>query len=271
MQPIFRWAGSKRKLIPVLETMLPENLERYIEPFCGSACLFFKVGNLKSGVLSDINPYLINAYEFIKKSPEKLYIESSKISTNKETYLEIRELFNKSSDPFNQAVYFTYLNRNCFNAVYRTNLKGEFNVPMGSRTGRLPSLEVFLEASKKLENVDLLCSDFSEALKSPKEGDFYYLDPPYSTRGKKSIGEYGPGSFCDSDIGRVIQSLDDIDKSGAKFVMSFKDSPNLTDHISDSYNLSRLKVDRHVAGFSKFRGKAREILVHNMNDAEASY
>ena len=263
MKPIFRWAGSKRKLLPIIKNEMPDQFERYVEPFCGSACLFFELNNIDSAVLSDINPDLINAYRQIRRSPKKIYELCASISRDKDTYYQVRSKVNLTKKPSDRAVNFIYLNRNCFNGVYRTNKNGVFNVPFGSRTGSLPSINRFKSAAKKLKCVELFCKDFAEIIKLAQKGDFFYLDPPYSVRGKKSQGEYGPDSFCDEDLRQLIDSLKFLDAKGVKFILSYKHDDNLIENTSNFTKTIFLQVDRHVAGFAKHRNKADEILIKN--------
>lgn len=259
---IFRWAGSKRKLLPVLMKNIPNDYSRYIEPFCGSACLFFAI-NPKRALLSDINTDLIHTFKQIKRTPKKIAQAVSCIPVEKEAYNEIRKQKSEDLDAFDRAVRFTYLNRNCFNGVYRTNQRGEFNVPMGTRTGDVPDETRFVRCSQALKNATLISSDFEKLVNKIQKNDFVYLDPPYAKKDYKGRGEYGPGAFQYSDIERMIDFLHIIDQKKATFLFSYAYDEELIQKIPDKWCWKSLSVSRHVAGFSKHRGKVSEILVSN--------
>lgn len=263
MKPIFRWAGSKRKLLQMIKSEMPCSYKRYVEPFCGSACLFFDLNTVNAAILSDINPDLINAYKQIRRTPKAIHERCAIIPRDKDQYYQIRSELNINKRVTERAVDFIYLNRNCFNGVYRTNRDGIFNVPFGSRTGSLPNLDRFISASKKLKCAEIFCSDYTKIVDMAKKDDFFYLDPPYSVRGKRSQGEYGPNSFNDDNIEKLVNSLMLLDKVGAKFILSYKLDPFVIEKVSSFSDVIYLEVDRHVAGFAKHRNKADEILVKN--------
>lgn len=259
---IFRWAGSKRKLLPVLIQNVPAQYERYVEPFCGSACLFFALKPSKA-LLSDINTELIHTFEEIKKAPLELAKAVGKIAVHKDTYNEIRKQKPEELENFERAVRFTYLNRNCFNGVYRTNQKGEFNVPMGTRTGDVPDESRFIRCAEALENAVLLSKDFESLLNEIQKNDFVYLDPPYAKKGYKGRGEYGPGAFQYEDIERMLSFLQIINDKGAFFLFSYAYDEDLISQIPQKWYWTSLSVNRHVAGFSQHRGRVQEILISN--------
>lgn len=259
---VFRWAGSKRKLLPVLMKNIPNEYERYVEPFCGSACLFFAI-NPHKALLSDINEDLIRTFKQIKKAPKKIAKAVSEISVEKDIYNEIRKQKSEELKDFERAVRFTYLNRNCFNGVYRTNQKGEFNVPMGTRTGEVPDESRFIRCSQALKNAELVNKDFESLINEIQKGDFVYLDPPYAKKGYKGRGEYGPGAFQYEDIERMLSFLHTIDQNEATFLFSYAYDEDLINALPKYWYWNSLSVNRHVAGFSKHRGKVDEILVSN--------
>lgn len=260
---IIRWAGSKRKLIPQLKELSPKCFDRYIEPFCGSACFFFQEVDVENIILSDLNEELINALKVLRTSPIKLHKECISIPKNEESYYRIRSIKISQLSKFDKAVRFFYLNKYGFNGVYRTNKKGEYNVPMGKNTGNFAPLDFFTEAAKKLKGVKLASSDFVKSCKLPREGDFFYLDPPYYSRSTKCKGEYGTGSFTDDDQIRLVEYLETIHKKGAKFMLSYKDSPEVLEKLQTYCYVKHILVDRHVAGFAKHRGQANEVLIRN--------
>lgn len=259
-KPLIRWAGSKRKLLPELLCRVPEDFDRYIEPFCGSACLFFELSD-KKAILSDINDELINSYKQLKIDRgirEKLVA----LPATEHQYYKLRELNQDELSRNERAVRFLYLNRYCFNGIYRTNSSGKFNVPIGSRTGGFPSQERFEAVRKKLMKARLMTADYKKVLKQVQKGDFVYMDPPYS-KSEKFTGEYGVGSFNVSKLPEFITILDDIHEKGAKFLFSYRSCKDTAEKLNEKYRVERVRVMRHIAGFKTEWNEVEEILVRN--------
>lgn len=259
-KPLIRWAGSKRKLLPELLSRIPEGYDRYIEPFCGSACLFFELDAPKA-ILSDINEELINAYKYLKKdkSFRELLVD---LPVNKETYYHFRELIPSELGKSERAVRFFYLNRYCFNGIYRTNRSGKFNVPMGNRTGGFPGQETFDIARKKLFKARLISADYKKILNEVQAGDFVYMDPPYS-KSDKFTGEYGVGSFNGSMLSGFLEDLYMIDSKKAKFLFSYRACKETADKLEERFLVERVRVMRHISGFKTEWNEVEEILVRN--------
>ena len=158
-RPLLRWAGSKRRLVPTLQSIQPTEWNRYVEPFVGSACLFFAL-RPSSAILGDRNEHLINAYEILRQHPRLLARQIHALSQSSDEYYRVRAIPFGTLNDFDRAVHFIYLNRLCFNGVYRTNRKGEFNVPVGSNTGGIPSERHFYRCSLALRNAVLNAGDF---------------------------------------------------------------------------------------------------------------
>lgn len=259
-KPLIRWAGSKRKLLPILKEHLPTTYSRYIEPFCGSASLFFDIPQTKA-LLSDINEELINALIEIKRDP---FIRDKLISipSNKDEYYRIREIQPETLNSSERAIRFLYLNRHCFNGVYRTNKNGKFNVPIGTKTGQFPKQETFDSARKKLENADLIVADYKTTLSELASGDFIYIDPPYSKSGRFT-GEYGVGSFDSSELPVFFEILDEINNSDAKFLFSYRACESTIQELSEKYTVLTIPVKRHISGFKDSWNTVQEIIVKN--------
>lgn len=262
LDPLIRWAGSKKKLIPLLKANTPKTFNKYIEPFCGSACLYFNLRPAKA-VLSDINKELIVSYKTIKKDSKKIAARLLGVEKCKTEYLRLRELDPNTLDEIERSYRFIYLNRFCFNGVYRTNREGKFNVPMGSKTGNLPTSAKILDCAQALKGASLIYGDFKKTLKYIERGDFVYIDPPYTKEGAKNRGEYGHGSFDYQDIPTLISYLEKIDEIGAYFLLSYSCDSALLDLLPGRWRKLELSVDRHVAGFKQHRSIAKEILVAN--------
>jgi DNA adenine methylase len=258
--PIFRWAGSKRKLLDAIVSRVPPTYSRYVEPFAGSACLFFAL-RPPAAILNDLNQELIATYSTIRKHPRLVHRAAANWPGTKEFYYQIRDGF-QPTDSIVAAARFAYLNRYCFNGVYRANRKGEFNVPMGTQTGDFPPLTSFYRCSIALRKAELRAKDFDECLMNVREDDFVYLDPPYAKQHGRFRGEYGYGAFKASDIDRLLQSLRRIDQAGAKFLLSYSYCREIRPALA-RWQYKVVLVRRHVAGFAEDRGRVREVLVAN--------
>jgi DNA adenine methylase len=260
-----RWAGSKRQLVPLLSSCWPGDDYRYIEPFMGSACVFFSISPPRA-LLSDLNAELIGMFESVRQAPEAVYSSLLSIPMGAESYYTIRKMDPNLLIPTDRAARFLFLNRFCFNGLYRTNLKGEFNVPFASsRTGGYPSWDEFSLASNRLKNVDIRCGDFASILASEvKDGDFVYLDPPYAVQNTRIFSQYGPQTFGLNDLERLRETLIKIDSSGALFLLSYADCDEAK-HFFRDWPTTNVEVQRNIAGFAKHRRRAAEILVSNFD------
>lgn len=261
LSPILRWAGSKRQLLPTLTANAPDQFGAYIEPFAGSACFFFALQPARA-VLGDFNTELIDAYQIIADAPRTVARALSKMPTEPEFYYELRARDVPSLSRISRAARFVYLNRFCFNGVYRTNREGAFNVPRGKKTGSLPTTESLQAAAKVLKNAKLVCGDFENTLKHAKRGDFVYMDPPYRLDETRMRGEYGYGAFSSCDLERLEAALVQLDRRGVKFLLSYKYRRSFHRSMQRWCMLTQL-VRRHVGGFSDRRSKVRELLVAN--------
>ena len=261
-RPILRWAGSKRKLLPSLVGAMPKQFGRYIEPFAGSACLFFAV-NPKSAILGDINAELLDTYVALREHPRLVARAVHAMPKTEAHYYRLRREEPRNLSPVNRAARFIYLNRHCFNGVYRTNQRGAFNVPRGRRTGAIPSEAKFVRCARALKRAVVRPGDFESCLRDLKPNDFVYLDPPYATESRPIAGEYGYGCFDGTDHPRLAAWLKKIDDAGARFLLSYSDCADLHERFRKAWICNRFLVHRHVAGFAKHRGQAAEILVSN--------
>jgi DNA adenine methylase len=263
-KPILRWAGSKRKLVPTLLRLLPRDYDRYFEPFVGSACLFFALRPARA-VLGDINAELMLTYETIRSHPIHVARGVLSLKNDASTYYRLRATPPDTLRAMDRAVRFVYLNRHCFNGVYRINRKGQFNVPRGSRTGHVPSYEAFHQCAKSLKSAELLAVDFEECLKHVRKRDFVYLDPPYGSTTRKTSGEYGYDCFGETDLPRLLRVLHHIDRVGARFLLSYR-AVSVIPKLPNSWHRSFVRVRRHVAGFVKDRNTVSEMLLSNFRD-----
>lgn len=259
--PVFRWAGSKRQLVPTLIANAPDAFGAYIEPFAGSACLFFAL-QPERAVLGDFNTALIGAYRVIATAPRAVARVLSAMPTDPAFYYELRSGDAASLSRVERAARFIYLNRFSFNGVYRTNLEGGFNVPRGKKTGSLPTAESLVAVAKTLKNATFVCGDFEKTLRHAKWGDFVYMDPPYRLDETRMRGEYGYGAFSSADLERLAAALVTLDRRGVKFLLSYKYRREFQRSMQGWSLLTQL-VRRHVGGFTDRRSKVRESLVAN--------
>jgi DNA adenine methylase len=261
-KPFLRWAGSKRKQIDRLLNFWRGSHSGYVEPFAGSACLFFALGP-KRAVLGDSNNELIEVFRVVRDAPDRLYRRLSRLTRDIDTYLRWRELNPKSLDRDTRALRFLYLNRNCFNGIYRTNAQGKFNVPMGSKLSAYFTHGELLQCSELLRHAKFVAGDFSKTLEHVQPGDLVYLDPPYAVTSRRIFREYGKKIFDTSDIARLSQALNGIQKKGADFVVSYADCKEAR-QLASNWNSARMPVRRHIAGFAKDRRNSYEWLISNM-------
>jgi DNA adenine methylase len=259
--PLLRWAGSKKKLLPLLVQAAPKDMGRYIEPFAGSAVLFLKLAPDRA-ILSDINRDLIETYQTVCQSPDEVWRRAAAWPTTEEEYYRVRGMQISRLSQIGKAARFIYLNRFCFNGVYRTNAKGQFNVARGKGHLSLPSREQFRMFASRLQAADLKCTDFRSTVVRARDGDFIYLDPPYAPTGGRDRGEYGLGSFKNADLDRLAAALHAAASRGAKILLSYADQPSVTE-LFRGWHVHRLEVTRNVCGFTDARRRAREVLISN--------
>lgn len=259
-----RWAGSKRQLVPKLSSFWNESYLRYIEPFAGSSVLFFNISPSRA-ILSDINSELTLTYNEIKNNLEEVLGVLRKINIGKEEYLRLREINPVDLSNHYRAARFIYLNRFCFNGLYRTNRKGEFNVPYGGtsqKCGSLPSDDLFIACSKILQNAEIINCDFEVTLEKAVEGDFVYLDPPYSVKNNRVFIEYSPSTFSIDSVNKIKDWISILDRKGVKFLLSYAESEE-SEYLKRGFSWEIVEVKRNIAGFYSDRKIANEILIYN--------
>lgn len=264
--PLFRWAGSKKKLLSELHPFwLQSKAKRYIEPFVGSAQLFFKI-KPQEAILGDVNQNLINAYKTLQSNPHELFDILNRLKRDKATYYQIRSNGLNLQNPIENAAHFIYLNKLCFNGLYRTNLRGgEFNVPFSATAGaHFPSEEELIQYSQFLSDVSFICGDFETIVRNnARKGDFVYLDPPYAIANKKIFAQYGPNTFGYNDINRLILLLQDLDCQGVHFLLSYAYDDEIKDLLS-AWPIKIVSAQRNIAGFCHKRRLASEMIISNI-------
>ncbi|MDQ0011542.1 DNA adenine methylase [Luteibacter jiangsuensis] len=264
--PLLRWAGSKQRLVPRLAEYWNTSFKRYLEPFTGSAALFFHL-DPKRACLNDINEQLIECYEELANDPDALHRRVTAISSTEEKYYVIRALDPKVLTSAERAARFIYLNRHCFNGIYRTNSDGKFNVPYGAaKAGAVPTIEKFRDCARAIARAQLTSLDFDTFLKkNVKSGDFVYLDPPYAVANRRIFRQYDKHSFGIEDVERLQNCLELIDSRGASFVVSYALSAEIKP-IVQQWGARRVTAQRNVAGFAEHRRKAVEVIITNIKE-----
>lgn len=257
-----RWAGSKRKLLPRLLENLPERFDRYVEPFAGSACLFFAL-RPEQAVLGDINKDLINTYIEVRDRVEEVIRRLNRLRRGESHYYRMRAIDPDSLPKPDRAARFIYLNRFCFNGLYRTNLKGQFNVPYGGeRSGQIPSAEFLRECAVALHGTTLMASPFEETMSIVRQGDFVYLDPPYCIRSRRVFNEYSNAAFGSEQLLALRGDLERLDQMGVPFLVSYGYSREALE-LGHGFSCRQMLVQRQIAGFAADRRKSREIVITN--------
>jgi DNA adenine methylase len=278
--PILKWVGGKRSLLKEIDQLLPEPKRdgTYFEPFLGAgAVLFSRVGEYKL-VGSDTNSELVNLYSVIKKSPEKLIAELETYPNDKDFFYQLRNMDRvdgwKSVSELKKAARILYLNKTCFNGLYRVNSRGEFNVPFGNyrRPNIVDSERIFNLSSmlnEKLQNqenrIAIHEEDFSDVLKKAVEGDVVYFDPPYDPVSETSsftgYSSLGFGSFDQKRLRDICVAL--VTENRAKVVVSNSATEQIQNLYSEPglFNLKKVSAARSVAAKSSSRTPAQEFLI----------
>lgn len=265
-----RWAGSKKQLLDTLSccwhasTSSSQSTGRYIEAFSGSAALFFRL-KPESALLVDVNLDLQHCMRRVRNFPRKVSEALQKMQCSEPEYYRIRAQTKEELSADEWAARFIFLNRNCFNGLYRTNLQGHFNVPYGgNRSGGLPTQQTLVDASRILKKAILLEGDFAEQLK-PRvtKGDFVYLDPPYAQRNVNLDNQYGPDVFGIQDITRLAELAEQINAKKGHFVISYAACDEIK-HIAKTWHSIEVTVQRTIAANVANRRPAKEVLITNI-------
>lgn len=270
MKPILKWVGGKTQLLEEIKARLPKKYKDYYEAFTGGGAVIFNL-TPKNAHLNDFNAELVNLYEVIKKEPLKLIKELSKHLNEKDYFYKIREFdrnkdfYNKLS-PVEKASRMIYLNKTCFNGLYRVNSKGEFNTPFGKYKNPLICDESNIKAISQYfneSNVEITNLDFEEALKNAKAGDFVYLDPPYDPlTSTASFTSYNASGFSRDEQIRLKNVCDDLNKRGVKWMLSNSATSFIIELYKD-YKIDIVKAKRCINSKGDARGDVEEVLVRN--------
>lgn len=291
LKPFVKWVGGKGQLIGELMKMLPENgekaLSKYCEPMVGGGALFFSVltkCRFAQLYISDINAELINVYRVIKgdveslieklRQMQKLFLSMDE-KGRKAYYYSVRDRFNgtelNGATATEKAACFIFLNKTCFNGLYRVNRKGQFNVPMGAyKNPMICDEENLRNIHGALQNVTIECGDYSLSERFIDENTFVYLDPPYRPLSETSaFTSYTSDAFDDGEQLRLAKFIDELNARGAKIVLSNSDPKNADpddaffDDLYRGYSIKRVSASRMINSKADSRGKINELLICN--------
>ena len=289
-KPFVKWVGGKTQLLNEIKNTLPNHFGQkqitYIEPFVGGGAVLFWIlqqyPNIERAVINDINQELICTYNEIKNNVESLIAELFKIQSaylglteesRKDFYLSKRSLFNsKHISPIETAALFIFLNKTCFNGLYRVNSKGEFNVPHGKyKNPRICDEDNLIAVSRILQRVDIICGDFAKTKCFAGPYSLYYIDPPYKPlTATSSFTSYAKGGFDDNEQIRLRDFCNDISKKGALFIASNSDPKNIDpketffDTIYNKFMIKRVSASRMINSDASGRGSISELMISNV-------
>lgn len=265
-KPFVKWAGGKRQLVDILLSNVPPSFNRYFEPFVGGGALLFELQPQKA-VISDINEELINAYQVIKDNVEELINSLKKHKNTKEYYYAIRAINPKTLTPVERASRFIYLNKTCFNGLYRENSKGQFNVPFGRyKNPKICDEENLRAVSEFLNKIEItiLNCDYKMTCEMAKSGDFVYLDPPYYPISKTaSFTKYNKNDFSEKDQIELSEIFKELDRKGC-YVMLSNSNTEFIKKLYANYRIQEIKANRFINCKANRRGKSNiEVLITN--------
>lgn len=290
LKPFVKWVGGKGQLVEQLEKLLYDDkrkLSKYAEPMVGGGALLFNMLSkctFEEVYVSDINAELINAYQVVKNDVENLISKLNEMQMvflpmddngRKYFYYTVREKFNSTAlnteNATDKAAQFIFLNKTCFNGLYRVNKKGQFNVPMGAyKNPTICDDENLRNIHEALQNVTIVCGDYTQSATFIDDKTFVYIDPPYRPISQTSaFTSYNIDAFDDNEQIRLAKFINDINAAGAKIVLSNSDPKNVNedddffDDLYKNYTIKRIEANRAINSKGDKRGKINELLIYN--------
>lgn len=257
-KPFLKWVGGKRSILPLLLERVPKDYTTYHEPFLGGGALFFAV-QPEAAYLSDVNLHLVLAYKAIRDDVERLIelLKQHNAKHSKAYYLKARKRLSTEENGTEIAALLIYLNKTCFNGLYRVNKSGEFNVPMGDYKEPPILDEATLRADHQaLHGAKVSCQDFGKI--RPSKNAFFYLDPPYH----ETYDGYNGNGFGDDKHRELAEFCHKIDAVGGYFMLSNSDTPFVRT-LYKKYHIEQVSASRSVSCKAHQRGKENELLIRN--------
>ena len=297
-KPFIKWVGGKTQLLEQLDAQLPANFSdwddvTYIEPFVGGGAMLFymlqQYPNIRHAIINDVNPDLTTCYQTVRDMPEELITSLMEIQdaynaleteeARRDFFLTVRDRYNeKNLEPLENTTKFFFLNRTCFNGLYRVNRKGMFNVPFGKYTNPQICVPMTIRRdSELLQNVEILTGDFEATFDYAQGNTLFYFDPPYRPLSDtSSFNDYAKEAFNDDAQIRLKEFCDHINEAGFNFMLSNSDckgkneKDNFFDVLYGDYYIERVWASRSINSNPNKRGKLTEILVHNYEATKAN-
>ncbi|MFZ2193734.1 MAG: DNA adenine methylase [Candidatus Moraniibacteriota bacterium] len=272
-RPFLKWVGGKAQLLSQFEQYYPKDFNNYFEPFIGGGALFFNLSPTKAHI-NDVNATLISTYKNIKNKPEEVMKILKKLENEykngneenqKELFYKIRDKFNNTSNTeLKKSAYLIFLNKTCFNGMYRENSKGGFNTPFGkAKNPTILDRENILLVSKVLKHTKLTSVSFEKAVAEAKKGDFVYFDPPYHPLTETAkFTSYHKDSFTKEDQLKLRNVFDELDKRGCYVMLSNSHTPFINE-IYKKYRRETVMANRAINCKASGRGKIKELLILN--------
>lgn len=300
-KPFLKWAGGKSQLIPELSSRLPKAIidegviNSYIEPFVGGGAFFFYLKSkyqINKAYLFDINKELIVCYKVLQSNPKELITHLTTLEMEykdknederRDYYYKIREKYNFQINTFDynnygtswieRAAFMIFLNRTCFNGLFRQNRNGEFNVPYGRyKNPKICDIDNIKKVNLALRNTDIICGDFSKSIKYVDYRSLVYFDPPYRPLNPtSSFTSYSKEEFTDEDQKRLAEFYKELDKKGAYLILSNSDpknqdpNDNFFDDLYKGFVIERVNAKRLINCDPNRRGEIKELIIRNFN------
>ena len=269
VQPFVKWVGGKRQLIKEISKYIPKGNYKYYEPFVGGGAIFFDL-QPKNAVINDYNSELINTYNVIKNNVEELIEYLKTYPNDEEFYYNMRESDRKKEyenwSEIKKASRFIYLNKTCYNGLYRVNQAGYFNTPFGRYKNPNIVNDVVLKAVSKFlneNNIVIKSGDYKEVLKGIKKNSFVYLDPPYDPVSHSSnFTGYTMGGFGKDQQIELKEVCDELNKKKIKFLLSNSNTEFIR-NLYNNYNIEIVNANRSINSIASKRGEVEEVLVRN--------
>lgn len=271
LAPVLKWVGGKRQLLTEINPLLPKKITTYVEPFVGGGAVLFDLQPSKA-IINDSNSELMNVYKVVRDCPNELLelLEKHNKLNNQEYYYQVRELdrsneYGLMSD-VEKAARIIYLNKTCYNGLFRVNQAGQFNSPYGKyKNPNIINKPVILAMSNYLNenSIKILEGDYKEALKGLRKGAFVYFDPPYMPiSSSSSFTGYTENGFTEKDQVELKKECDKLNERGIRFLLSNSDHPLILELYKD-YKIIKIKARRFINSNGNKRGEVNEVLVRN--------
>jgi DNA adenine methylase len=265
--PIVKWAGGKTRLLPALRRLIPAKIATYVEPFAGGAALFYELANeglFERAILADRNADLVACYRAVRDDVERLIVALGAYKYDKDLFYEVRDRDPSKLDDFERGARFLFLNRTCFNGLWRVNASGKFNVPFGRyKNPRIIDHAGLRAASAALAKAEVRNADFADVVRKLRPGDFAYFDPPYVPISKTSdFTAYAEGGFGPEDQERLVATFRELEARGVPAMISNADTDE-TRALYKGFAVHQVEAPRTINADPSKRGFTTELIVLN--------